>query len=114
MQWLSKDDLETELVELIGDVEYKNFVNAMERLSSLPYSYRIKDFILKYRKPLQTHAMAYEVVKPKYDADGRMYVTTYGTVFSPALFLRGRAIRMSAWSPLEITPLMWTSLMHGP
>lgn len=81
MQWLSKDELENELVESIGDLDYRNFVIAIERLCLLPYSYRIKDFILKYRKPLLTNSNTYEITKPKYDADGRMYVTTYGSYF---------------------------------
>lgn len=79
MQWISKDELENELIEIIGDPDYRNFVSAMERLCSLPYSYRVKDFISKYRKPLLVQSKVYEVAKPKYDADGRMYVTTYGS-----------------------------------
>ncbi len=78
MQWITKDELENELVESIGDSDYRNFVVAIERLCLLPYSYRIKDFIMKYRKPLLTQTSASEVAQPKYDADGRMYVTTYG------------------------------------
>lgn len=78
MQWISKEELESELVESIGDLDYRNFVTAMERLFSLPYSYRVKDFILKYRKPLLTQTNTYDIVQPKYDTDGRMYVTTYG------------------------------------
>lgn len=79
MQWIAKDDLENKLVESIGDLDYRNFVSAMERLCTLPYSYRIKEFILKYRKPLLMQTNTYEIAKPKYDADGRMYVTTYGS-----------------------------------
>ncbi|XP_037027846.1 28S ribosomal protein S9, mitochondrial [Bradysia coprophila] len=76
-QWVSKDDLENILVETIGDLDYQNFITAMERLCSLPYSYRLKDFIMKYRKPLLARTNVYEIAKPKYDTDGRMYVTTY-------------------------------------
>lgn len=78
MQWIAKEELENELVETLADLEYRNFVNAMDRLVSLPYSYRVKDFISKYRKPLLVQTNTYEIAKPKYDADGRMYVTTYG------------------------------------
>lgn len=77
MQLITKDELENELVETIANKDYQSFVSAMERLCSLPYSYRIKDFILKYQKPLLVQSNTYEIVKPKYDADGRMYVTTY-------------------------------------
>lgn len=87
MQWITKEDFETSLVETIGDIDYKNFIAAMERLCSLPYSYRAKDFISKYLKPLSAQANAYEIAKPKYDADGRMYVTTYGSLFYFVLLL---------------------------
>lgn len=81
MQWISQDELENELVETIGELEYRNFITAIERLCLLPYSYRIKDFILKYRKPLLMQTNTYEIATPKYDADGRMYVTTYGLFY---------------------------------
>lgn len=76
--WINKDQLESVLVETIGDSDHSRFVDAMERLCKLPYSYRFKDFIMKYRKPLISESNRYEIVQPKYDADGRMYVTTYG------------------------------------
>lgn len=75
--WINKDQLESVLVETIGDSDHSRFVDAMERLCKLPYSYRFKDFIMKYRKPLISESNRYEIVQPKYDADGRMYVTTY-------------------------------------
>lgn len=76
-QWITKDELENILVETIGDVDFKHFITAMERLCQLPYSYRVKDFIMKYRKSLMSNTNRNEIVTPKYDADGRMYVTTY-------------------------------------
>lgn len=77
-QWLPKDDLQQLLVEEIADIEYDNFVKSMERLVGLPYSHRSKAFIMTYRKPLMTDANTYDTLKPQYDADGRMFVTTYG------------------------------------
>nr|XP_008191155.1 PREDICTED: 28S ribosomal protein S9, mitochondrial [Tribolium castaneum] len=76
-QWLDKPSLEQELVETIGDKDYESFVATMERLCSLPYSYRFKDFIFKYRKPLMTHEQTYQAPKPQFDADGRAFITTY-------------------------------------
>lgn len=79
-QWLPKDELELVLVEEIADIEYTNFVNAMNRLVALPYSYKTKEFIDKYRKPLITQTNTYDVLKPQYDEQGRAFVTTYGMV----------------------------------
>lgn len=75
--WLTKEQLEQTLVEKITDLEYDNFKVVMERLVSLPYSYRHKDFIEKYRKPLAAQRFALEIPKPSYDDEGRAFVTTY-------------------------------------
>lgn len=77
-QWLTKDDLQLKLVEDIADIEYNNFVNAMDRLVALPYSYKCKEFILEYRKPLMAQTNMYDVLKPQFDETGRQFVTTYG------------------------------------
>ncbi|RZC43283.1 28S ribosomal protein S9, mitochondrial [Asbolus verrucosus] len=76
-QWSDKASLEKELVEGIGDKDYEAFIATMERLCDLPYSYRSKDFIFKYRKPLMSHEQTYQAPRPQYDADGRAFITTY-------------------------------------
>ncbi|CAH2267013.1 jg6712 [Pararge aegeria aegeria] len=75
--WLTKDQLEQMLVEGLNDLEYDNFKLVMERLVSLPYSYRYKEFIEKYRKSLSTQKFALEIPKPSYDENGCAIVTTY-------------------------------------
>lgn len=65
-------------MEKIADIEYTNFVSAMERLLSLPFSYKAKEFIDKYRVPLIAQTTVDEVPKPQYDEKGVAYVTTYG------------------------------------
>lgn len=77
-EWLSKEKLEDRLVEKIADIEYTNFVSAMERLLSIPFSYKAKEFIDKYRVPLIAQTTVDEVPKPQYDDKGVAYVTTYG------------------------------------
>ena len=77
-EWLPKDKLEDILVEVIEDIEYDNFKNAMDRLVGLPYSYKVKEFIDKYRKSLLSQTNAYAIPKLLYDEHGRSYVTTYG------------------------------------
>ncbi|CAD7093474.1 unnamed protein product [Hermetia illucens] len=76
-EWLSKEKLEDRLVEKIADIEYTNFVSAMERLLSIPFSYKAKEFIDKYRVPLIAQTTVDEVPKPQYDEKGVAYVTTY-------------------------------------
>jgi small subunit ribosomal protein S9 len=77
-QWISKDHLELMLVETIRDIEYNNFVNAMTRLANMPYSYRCKDFIDKYRKSLLNQTITLDIPKPEIGEDGRSYITVYG------------------------------------
>ncbi|KAK4876898.1 hypothetical protein RN001_009404 [Aquatica leii] len=76
-QWVQKEALEKMLLETIGDRDYDSFVAAMERLCNLQYSYRVKDFILTYKKPLISQTKTYDVPKLQYDKDGRAYITTY-------------------------------------
>lgn len=77
-QWIEKEVLEQELVEKITDKEYQSLVIALERLLSIPFSYKAKDFISKYRKPLLSQSQNQEIPKVKYGEDGRAYITTYG------------------------------------
>lgn len=70
--------LEAKVVESLSDRDYDSFVNVMDRLSSLPYSYRVKDFIMEYRKVLMSHSKTYDAIKPQISEDGRQFVTVYG------------------------------------
>ncbi|XP_066250226.1 small ribosomal subunit protein uS9m [Euwallacea similis] len=76
-QWIDKQGLELKLVEPLSDKEYDSFVNVMERLVSLPYSYKYKDFISKYRKPLVNQSKTSIAIKPQVGEDGREFVTVY-------------------------------------
>lgn len=84
-QWLTKDKLESYLVETIRDIEYSNFVNAMNRLLAHPYSYRFKDFIDTFRRPLVNQTITLEIPKPQIGEDGRSYITVYGRLLQRLL-----------------------------
>jgi small subunit ribosomal protein S9 len=77
-EWITKDQLQLILVEQIADLEYDNFVNAMHRLATQPYSYKAKEFIDKYRKPLMSQTNTYNIPQLQYDPDGRGFITVYG------------------------------------
>ncbi|KFB45506.1 AGAP010268-PA-like protein [Anopheles sinensis] len=76
-EWLPKELLEKKIVETITDIEYDNFVNAMNRLVDHPLSERSKEFIKEYRKPLISKMENDAIPTPQHDADGRQYVTIY-------------------------------------
>ncbi|XP_058837221.1 small ribosomal subunit protein uS9m isoform X2 [Topomyia yanbarensis] len=75
--WQSKEALEKILLEDISDTEYDNFASAISRLIHLPYSYRQKSFIDKYRRPLLIKTDSDQIPKPQLDENGRSYVTVY-------------------------------------
>ncbi|XP_063709143.1 small ribosomal subunit protein uS9m [Culicoides brevitarsis] len=75
--WVPKDRLEKMLVETIMDREYEQFVAAFDRLVALPYSYKVKDLIDKYRKPLLEQNKTAEIPEVQYDEKGRAFITTY-------------------------------------
>ncbi|XP_037812338.1 28S ribosomal protein S9, mitochondrial [Lucilia sericata] len=75
--WVTKEQMELDLVEKISDIEFNSFITAMERLVSHPYSYKCKEFIDKYTKPLMDKSSQLEIPKPQIDEQGRQYITTY-------------------------------------
>ncbi|XP_050300757.1 28S ribosomal protein S9, mitochondrial [Anthonomus grandis grandis] len=76
-RWVTKEQLEKKLVETLTDKEYASFINVMERLASLPYSYKAKDLILSHREDLMSHTETYEAIKAQIGEDGRQFVTVY-------------------------------------
>lgn len=76
--WIDQEKLQLMLVETILPIEYQNFINAMERLINHPYSYRYKEFIDKYRRPLSNQKAVDDIPTPDIDDKGRSYVTIYG------------------------------------
>lgn len=77
--WLSKDELEKKLIELIKDERYEKFIFTMERLLQHPYAYTVEAFIRNYRKPINAGRNQLEdIARPTVGEDGRSYVTVKG------------------------------------
>lgn len=54
----------------------------MERLVEMPYSYRVKEFIDKFRNPLMRQLSSQTTIpEVKYDENGRSYITIYGEFY---------------------------------
>jgi small subunit ribosomal protein S9 len=77
-RWLNKQELETMCVETISDKEYAEFINTLSRLLELPFSYRVKDEIFKYRVTDIAAQSAQSYLTPDYDEDGRAFVQFEG------------------------------------
>lgn len=91
-QWLTKDQLENRLVETIREIEHGNFISAITRLANHPYSYRCRDFIDQYRRPLLNQTVTLEIPKPQVDQDGRSFITVYGEICTSNRRCRHRSI----------------------
>ncbi|KAH1002756.1 hypothetical protein HUJ04_008813 [Dendroctonus ponderosae] len=76
-EWIAKSALEFRVVETVSDREYNTFVTAMDRLSNMPFAYKVKDFIMEYRVSLMNQSETYDAIKPQIREDGRESVTVY-------------------------------------
>ncbi|XP_039288638.1 28S ribosomal protein S9, mitochondrial isoform X3 [Nilaparvata lugens] len=56
--WITKEKIETQLVESISDKMYANLIELLDRVAQHPYSYTIKDEILKYRIPFMSTSLS--------------------------------------------------------
>jgi len=77
-RWVTKEELCKLTLESISDVEYKEFIHVLERLTALQFSYRVRDEIFGYRVTEGTSISAASFVTPEYDEQGRAYVEFQG------------------------------------
>lgn len=72
---MDKEQLEDLLIETITDKQYADFIKMMDRLLAHPYSFRSKEFIMKYRKDMNITRITAMVNKMETLEDGRSSVT---------------------------------------
>lgn len=77
-RWMTKTELEILCVETIADLEYTEFITVLDRLLELPYSYRVKEEIFKYRITDVTAQSTQLFLTPEYDEEGRAFVQFEG------------------------------------
>ncbi|XP_050461590.1 28S ribosomal protein S9, mitochondrial-like isoform X2 [Cataglyphis hispanica] len=73
-EWLSKKDIQQQLLENVIDLEYTYLITSLERLCDHPLSKRATDFIMKYRKILVSHSNEITVPPLEHDSTGRPYI----------------------------------------
>ena len=59
-------------------IQLNELVEALERLLENPFSYKAKDFIFKFRKPIAAVQSVENPVEPQYDENGRAIVEYTG------------------------------------
>jgi hypothetical protein len=58
--------------------QYKDFVCAIERLTEHPFSYRVRDFIFKFRVPISNIQSNESFSEPEFDEHGKAFVEAIG------------------------------------
>lgn len=82
-QWLSLIELKSLLLERVNEQEYEYMIQSMEKLAEHPYSARIKQFFMMYRKELTTLTSTMEIKPLTYTPeDNRPYVEAEGKFYN--------------------------------
>ncbi len=55
-------------------------MTAIERLVEHPFSYRVKDFVFKFRIPISNLQSMEEFLPPEYDEQGKAFVEAMGNI----------------------------------
>lgn len=79
-RWVNLKELKTMLLEPdLKDDHLTEILTAFERLIELPFAYKVKDFIFKFRRELgEISTATKDISKPEYDLEGRSFVEHIG------------------------------------
>ena len=58
--------------------KYNEFISALERLVEHPFSYRVKDFLFRFRIPISSLQSMDTFVAPELDEEGKAFVEAIG------------------------------------
>lgn len=72
--WITPEELEKKLLEELTTREYEYFTKSMDRLVEHPLSAQISEFIMKYRKVLQSSTQNLKLPELRYDSNDRPFV----------------------------------------
>ncbi|CAD5110793.1 DgyrCDS158 [Dimorphilus gyrociliatus] len=78
-EWLSYREFEALLTETIDEFKYARLIRLLDRLSKQTHAYAVKDFILKYRKPLKSQSLFLEPSILQKDESGRTFAQASGS-----------------------------------
>merc|ERR1719228_24170 len=66
-RWVTKEEQSKICLETITESEHKEFLALVERLVSLPFSYRVKEDIFKWRMKEEAVATQQQFITPQFD-----------------------------------------------
>ena len=78
-RWMTRDELAAKLEEDVQEVQYEDFINALERLLFQNFSYKFKDFLFDYRVEVAVVRSKTEFIEPTFNEDdNRARVEAFG------------------------------------
>lgn len=81
-RWMAKDEFEKSFLEALSDDQYNELISALDRITFQHFSYKVKDFIFKYRVSsglIQSKAEVFPILT---DEKGRSYVEAFGEIIA--------------------------------
>merc|ERR1719179_35739 len=75
---MTHEEVSKACLETLSEAEYNEFNLVLERLVSLPFSYRVKDDIFKWRVKEAAGIAVKDFITPQFDEKGRAYVEVEG------------------------------------
>ena len=77
-RWMTYEEVCKTCLETLSENDYKELITVLERLTSLPFSYRVKDDIFKWRIKEVAGVAANDFIVPEFDENGRAFVEVEG------------------------------------
>jgi small subunit ribosomal protein S9 len=77
-RWVTKEEASKICLETISETEHKEFLAVLERLIQLPFSYRVREDIFRWRVREKVVAGQEEFLTPRFDEKGRAWVEVVG------------------------------------
>jgi small subunit ribosomal protein S9 len=77
-RWVTHEEVSKLCLETVTETEHKEFMGVLERLVGLPFSYRVKDDIFRWRVKEGISASQQEFIPPQFDERGRAWVEVEG------------------------------------
>lgn len=77
-RWMTQEEVSSVCLESVSEAEYKDLVAVLDRLTGLPFSYRVKEDIFSWRVKEGTAATQQLFIPPQFDEDGRAWVQFEG------------------------------------
>lgn len=77
-RWMTQEEVAARCLEKVSEAEHKDLLAVLDRLTGLPFSYRVYEDIFSWRVKEGTSATEELFTPPSFDPSGRAWVETEG------------------------------------